>query len=344
MRTHPFGDSSRGPVQALTIGSEPGPVLELLDLGATVHRLWVTGGDGVRRNVVLGHATAEEYLDSVDYIGGTIGRYANRIKDGRFTLDGRLVQLVTNERGNSLHGGPDGFHRRMWEVERQTDDQLTLALASPRGDQGFPGELIVRAAFETTAESVRVRFEAVADAPTLVNLTSHAYFNLDGDGSGPVDGHLLCVRASEYLPVDTSGIPLDPTPVDGTVFDLREPTRLGPRIAESGGFDNNFTLDGSGWRLAGTLDSPATRTRMSLYTDQPGLQVYTGGGLDGSRRSTTGQPYHRGAGLALEPQRFPDTPNRPDFGSATLRPDQTYVAGHEWRFVSLEEPGEGGGV
>ena len=117
MRAQPFGESSRGPVQVLTIGSEPGPVLELLDLGATVHRLWVTGGDGVRRNVVLGHATAEEYLDSVDYVGGTIGRYANRIKDGRFPLDGQVVQLATNERGNSLHGGPEGFNRQVWEVD-----------------------------------------------------------------------------------------------------------------------------------------------------------------------------------------------------------------------------------
>jgi aldose 1-epimerase len=337
MRSRQFGESSRGPVQVLAIGSEPGPVLEVLDLGATVHRLWVTGGDGARRNVVLGHATAEEYLDSVDYIGGTIGRYANRIRNGRFTLDGQTVQLATNERGNHLHGGPEGFDRQLWEVVRHTDDRLALRLVSPSGDQGSPGELIVVVVFETTDEAVRMRFEAVTDAPTVVNLTSHAYFNLDGDGTGAIDGQLLQVAAGTYLPVDALGVPLDPVPVDETPFDLRAPAQLGPRIAETGGLDHNFALDGTGWRRAATLHSPATRTRMELGTDQPGLQVYTGIGLDGSRRSTTGQPYEQSAGLALEPQLFPDTPNRPEFGSAVLRPGETYVARLEWRFVGLPE-------
>ena len=330
MRAQPFGESSRGPVQVLTIGSDPGPVLELLDLGATVHRLWVTGGDGVRRNVVLGHATAEEYLDSVDYVGGTIGRYANRIKDGRFSLDGRVVQLTTNERGNHLHGGPEGFHRRMWDVVRHKDDQLALRLTSPRRDQGFPGELIVLVVFETTADSVLVRFEAVTDAATVVSLTSHAYFNLDGDGSRSVEDQLLQVAADTYLPVDAQGIPQDLQPVAGTPFDLRQPARLREVVGRTGGLDHNFALEGDG--PAAVLDSPGTRTRLELRTDQPGLQAYTGGGFDGSRHSTTRQPYHGSAGLALEPQRFPDTPNRPEFGSAVLRPGETYHARIEWRF------------
>ena len=190
------------------MGPSPGPVLEVLDLGATVHRLWVTGGDGVRRNVVLGLATPEEHLDTVGIIGGTVGRYANRIKDGRFPLDGQTVQVATNERGNHLHGGPDGFDRRIWDVVRHTDDQLTLTMTSPSGDQGFPGELIVVAAFETSADSVRVSLSAGTDAPTVVNLTNHAYFNLDGDGSGPIDDQLLRVAADTYLPVDDVVIPL----------------------------------------------------------------------------------------------------------------------------------------
>jgi len=333
MRAELFGESSRGPVQVLTIGSEPGPVLEVLDLGATVHRLWVTGGDGIRRNVVLGHATPEEHLESVDYVGGTIGRYANRIKGGRFPLEGRTVQVATNERGNHLHGGPDGFDRRIWEVVRHTDDQLTLTLTSPRGDQGFPGELIVVAAFETLANAVRVSLSASTDAPTVVNLTSHAYFNLDGDGSGPVDDQLFRVAAATYLPVDALGIPLDPTSVEGTPFDLREAARLGEVIARTGGVDHNYVLDGS--EAAAVLDSPTTRTRLELSTDQPGLQVYTGVGLDGSRHSTTGKAYHQAAGLAIEPQLFPDTPNRPEFGSAQLFLDERYDAWFEWRFVAV---------
>jgi aldose 1-epimerase len=335
MRAKPFGESSRGPVQVLTIGSEPGPVLEMLDLGATVHRLWVTGGDGVRRNVVLGHATPEEHLESDDYIGGTIGRYANRVEGGSFPLDGRTVQVATNEGANHLHGGADGFDRRIWQVVRHTDDQLTLMLTSPPGDQGFPGELIVVAAFEAGADSVGVSFSATTDAPTVVSLTSHAYFNLDGDGSGPVADQILRVAADAYLPVDALGIPLDPTPVAGTPFDLLAPTRLGAVIEGTGGLDHNYLLDGSG--PAAVLDSPTTRTRLELSTDQPGLQVYTGNGLDGSRHSTAGVAYQRAAGLALEPQLFPDTPNRPEFGSAVLRPGEKYSARIRWRFVDLAD-------
>jgi aldose 1-epimerase len=334
MRAELFGETSRGPVQVLTIGSEPGPVLELLDLGATVHRLWVTGGDGVRRNVVLGHATPEDYVESVGRVGATIGRYANRIKDGRFPLGGETVQLATNERGNLLHGGPDGFDRRVWEVLRQSDDQLMLTLTSPHGDQGFPGQLTAMVSFSTSADSVRVAFSAVTDAPTVVNLTSHAYFNLDGDGSGPVDDQLLRVAADGYLPVDDRGIPLEPSTVAGSSFDLRKPSRLGEVIARTGGLDYNYLLDGS--EPAAVLDSPTTRTRLELSTDRPGLQVYTGNGLDAARGSATGQPYVKGAGIALEPQLFPDTPNRPEFGSALLRPGETYSASIRWRFVGLD--------
>ena len=334
MRAEPFGETALGPVQKLVVGSEPGPVLEVLDLGATVHRLWVTGGDGVRRNVVLGHATAEEYLESVDYIGGTIGRYANRIRGGRFVLDGETVQLATNESGNLLHGGPEGFDQRVWQVVSHNDDQLTLTLTSPRGDQGFPGELVVVAEVETTDDAVRLRYEARTDMPTVASLTSHAYFNLDGDDAGSVADHLLLVAADHYLPVDDTGIPTEPTPVENTDFDLRRPTRLGHRIAK-GGFDHTFVLSGSGLHSAAALASERTHTRMDLVTDRPGLQVYTGSAFDGSRRSATGRPYRPGDGVALEAQLLPDTPNRPDFGSAVLRPGETWRSRIEWRFGPL---------
>jgi aldose 1-epimerase len=329
-----FGESRVGPVQKLVIGTEPGPVLELLDLGATVHRLWLTGGDGVRRNVVLGHATAAEYLDSRDYVGGTIGRYANRIRGGRFDLDGRTVQLPTNDRGNVLHGGPDGFNRRIWEVVSHATDHVTLRLVSLDGDQGFPGNLLARARFEVTDDSVRVSLEATTDAATVVSLTSHAYFNLDGDSSGPVGDQLLLVDAEAYLSVDDTGIPVDRVPVEGTRFDLRRPLHLGPLIAD-GGFDHNFVLTESRMHPAATLASERTHTRMDLLTDQPGLQVYTGVAFDGSGCSTTGRPYGCGDGIALEPQAFPDTPNRPEFGSAVLRPGETWRSRIVWRFGPL---------
>ena len=321
MPVEPFGPSSRGPVHTLLIGSPPGPVLEVLDLGATVHRLWVTGGDGVRRNVVLGHASPEEYLASKDYLGGTIGRYANRIRGGRFPLDGREVQVATNEGANTLHGGPVGFDKVLWRVEEHEGDRLVLGLTSPDGDQGFPGELVVRALFAVTGSSVRLTLEATTDAATVVGLTSHVYWNLDGGAT--IADHLLRVAAEDYLPTRDDGIPLDPVPVTGD-FDLRELPRLGDRE-----IDHNYVLSGS---PAAALVSESTATRLDLVTDQPGLQVYTGISLDGSGRSTTGAAYGKGAGLALEPQLFPDTPNRPDFGSAVLRPGETYRSHVEWRF------------
>ena len=249
-------------------------------------------------------------------------------------LDGKVVQLATNERGNQLHGGPDGFDRRIWEVAAHSSERVSLKLVSPAGDQGFPGTLVAQARFEVTENSVRVTLEATTDAATVVGLTSHAYFNLDGDGSGPVDDQFLLVDAAEYLPVDDSGIPLDPLPVDGTEFDLRRPVHLGAKIAE-GGFDHNFVLSGSHSHPAATLASERTQTRMDLLTDQPGLQVYTGLAFDGSRSSTTGAPYGKGAGVALEAQLFPDTPNRPEFGSAVLRPGKTWRSRIVWRFGPL---------
>jgi galactose mutarotase-like enzyme len=343
MRTAPFGDSPLGPVRLLTIGREPGPVLELLDLGATMHRLWVTGGDGVRRNVVLGHAAVADHLDSEHYLGGTIGRYANRIAGGRFPLDGEEVRIGTNDRGNNLHGGPHGFDQRLWEVADSSEDHVTLRLDSADGDQGFPGELQVTVRFETGEDSVRVGFTATTDAATVVNLTSHAYFNLDGEGSGSIDDHVLQIEAEQYLPVDDTGIPIGGTaPVADTPFDVRRPTRLAevvrarhPQLEAARGIDHNYVPDGDGWRVVATLDSPRTRTRMALSSDQPGLQVYTGNGLDGLVGSTEGCFYRQGDGIALEPQLFPDSPNRPDFDSPVLRPGETYRAALEWRFLPL---------
>jgi galactose mutarotase-like enzyme len=343
LRAAPFGDSSLGPVQVLTIGTEPGPVLELLDLGASVHRLWVTGGDGVRRNVVLGHPSPEAYLASTNYLGATVGRYANRIAGGRLPVDGHEVRVGTNDRGNTLHGGPEGFSRRLWEVVDGSANRARLRLVSADGDQGFPGRLEVVVLFEVTADGVRVGFEATTDATTVVNLTSHAYFNLDGEGAGTVDDHLLSVAADDYLPVDDSGIPSGgPAPVRGTPFDLRRPTRVGdcardghPQVAAARGIDHNFCLHGSGFRTVATVDSRRTDTRMELLSDQPGLQVYSGNFLDGALGSTRGRLYRQGDGLALEPQLFPDSPNRPDFASPVLRPGDTYRAVLEWRFLPL---------
>ncbi len=346
MRVESFGESSVGPVQVLAIGAEPGPLLEVLDLGATVHRLWVTGGDGVRRNVVLGLPGPEDHLASPGYVGSTVGRYVNRIAGGRFTLDGRVVQLPTNDRGNNLHGGPDGFGRRIWDVVDHGEDHVVLRLVSPDGDQGFPGRLVAEVRFEVDGESVRVSMQATTDAETVVCLTSHAYFNLDG--ADTIEQHLLSVDAEEFLPVDDLGIPLpEPARVAGTAFDLRRPAALGDRIEDthpqmaSRGFDHCFVLDGTGPRRVATLDSGLSRMRLEVSTDQPGLQVYTANAFDGTAPSVSGGFLQRWAGVALEPELFPDTPNRPEAEAAVLRPGETYEASLEWRFLSLDDVGEG---
>ncbi len=327
-------------VHLLRLGSAPGVELEVLTLGATVHRLVVGGGDGERRNVVLGHGSVADRLASDLYVGATVGRYANRIAGGRFRLGDRDVEVSVNDRGNALHGGADGFDRRLWEVREHTADAAVLRLVSPDGDQGFPGELTADVRFEVDGNTVRVTHTATTDAPTVCNLTNHAYLNLDGDGAGTVDDHLLTLAAEEYVPVDDTGIPTGGTaPVAGTPFDFRTATRIGgavrtehPQLVASRGFDHDVVVTGDGLRRAAVLESPASRTRVELWTDQPGLQVYTGNFLDGAHRSTTGVAYRQGDGIALEPQLHPDSPNRPEWPSATLAPGERYESRLEWRF------------
>jgi galactose mutarotase-like enzyme len=327
----------------IVLGTPPGPVLTLLDLGAAVQGLEVTCGDGRRRDVVLGQSTPAEYLASTDYLGGTIGRYANRIAGGRFDLDGHEVRVGTHDRGNHLHGGPDGFDRRLWQLADHSAVHADLTLESPDGDQGFPGRLLAAVRFEVVETGVLVRFEATTDAATVVNLTSHAYFNLDGVGAGTIDAHELTVAADEYTPVDATGIPLGGhASVADTPFDFRSARPIGPsiragdeQITSARGIDHNYVLRGVGERSVAILTSPRTGTSLDLLTDQPGLQVYTGNFLDGSRPSALGGRYRQGDGIALEPQAFPDSPNRSHFPSAVLRPGETYRALLEWRFSQV---------
>ena len=339
-----FGEHPDGrTVHRITVGEPPGPVLHLLDLGATVHRLEVACGDRKRRNVVLGHPTPADYRASTDYVGGTIGRYANRIAGGRFQLDGQKVEVATHDRGHHLHGGPDGFDRRMWDLVEHDVGHAVLRLVSPDGDQGFPGRLTATARFAVRDDRVAISLSAVTAAPTVVNLTSHAYFNLDGDGAGTIDQHELEIPAQSYTPIDPTGIPVDGhAPVAGTPFDFRMARAIGgalrqghQQIAWAHGIDHNYVVDGTGTRTAAALESLRTRTRLEVRSDQPGLQVYTGNFLDGGRGSSDGGLYRQGDGIALEPQRFPDSPNRDGFPSTVLRPGQTYRSTIEWVFTRV---------
>jgi aldose 1-epimerase len=216
-------------------------------------------------------------------------------------------------------------------------------LTSADGDQGFPGEVRSTVTYTVGDDRVDIVMTATTSAPTVVNMTNHAYLNLAGEGSGTVDGHELTVHAQRYTPVDDTGIPTgDHAPVDGTPFDLREPVVVGeairsshPQVVSASGIDHNFVLDGEGMRPVARLDCPATRTRLDVSTDQPGLQVYTGNFLDGRHRATSGVLLRQGDGIALEPQLFPDSPNHPEWPSATLRPGETYTSRIAWTVSTL---------
>ncbi|GAA4684897.1 aldose epimerase family protein [Nocardioides nanhaiensis] len=357
MQTREFGQTAQGePVHLLEVGRAPGVVLRLLTLGATVHGLELTGGDGIRRDVALAHPDVAAYEESGDYLGGTIGRYANRIALGLVELEGRTVRLGTHDRGHHLHGGPHGFDTRVWQVldgptlgHPDADpapgaERVTLGLESPDGDQGYPGRMWAEVTFEAAPDGLAVWFAAVADAPTLANLTSHLYLNLEGAGSGTVDDHVLTVPAARYTPVDSTGIPLgEHEPVEGTPFDLRGGARIGdvvrsgaPQVVAARGLDHNLVPEGAGWREVARLASPRTRTAVVLSSDQPGLQVYTGNFLDGASPARGGGTHRQGDGVALEPQLHPDTPHRapgPDWPSAVLLPGRTYRAALAWRVV-----------
>jgi galactose mutarotase-like enzyme len=305
----PFGVCEAGPVRRIAIGSEPGVVLEVLDLGGTVHRLEVTDRLGRRRSVVVGHPDAQAYFEGSDYRGATIGRVANRIAAGGFEVEGRHVEPTPNEGSNTLHGGPDGFDRRIWEVVAHYPNLLRLRLVSPDGDQGFPGEVTATLTYTASVDSVGVELECVTTAPTVANLTNHVYWNLDG--AATIDDHVLGVDADEYLLVDDAGISTGGiAPVDATPYDLRTASRIGQRA-----IDHCFVLRGLAVLRTDALD-------LEVSTASPGLQVYTGEVLAGGPRS----------GVALEPQLFPDAPHHPDFPSAVLRPGETSRTSILWRF------------
>ncbi|MFF9342288.1 aldose epimerase family protein [Streptomyces sp. NPDC014773] len=329
--------------QRWIFGFPDGLTAEVHTLGARLHGLWVPDRHGTPADVVLAPRDPARTADTARYFGATVGRYANRVAQGRFSLDGKPYQLTTQENGHCLHGGTDGFDTRLWEAESVHTPERTgvlLHLRSPDGDQGFPGNLDVTVScLISRDDELSFSYTAVTDAATLVNLTNHAYFNLAGEGTGDILGHELTVRADHYTPVGQDLIPRgDHRPVSGTAFDLRRPLGIGEALARPGapgGYDHNFVLsphDGRALRRAAVLHAPATGRRMEVLTTEPGLQVYTAGQFDGSVLGKSGTPYRTGAGIALETQHFPDAPNRPGDPSTVLRPGDEYRSRTVLRF------------
>lgn len=336
---HLFGAlADATPVRRYVIGSEA-IELHLLDLGATAHQLHVSDRNGKRLNVLLGHADARSQYDTSAYLGSTVGRCANRIAGAQFALEGITYQLPANDGPNTLHGGPEGFHRRVWHVAEHSDTTVTFTLDSPDGDQGFPGNLRCAAAYTVEEDTVTVTYTATTDKPTIVNVTNHAYFNLSGENSGSVDSHLLCLNAGNYTPAGPELIPFGVTmDVGGSAMDWRAPTQIGQRLGAQdqqllwgNGIDHNFVIDGGGMRTAARLYSPDSGVQLVIGTDQQGMQVYSGNQLDGSIMGSGGRRYLRRAGIALETQLYPDAPNQPRFPSAMLDPGQIYKSVTCWK-------------
>ncbi|MFF9812394.1 aldose epimerase family protein [Streptomyces sp. NPDC014006] len=308
-----FGTLSDGtPVHRWTL-ERAGVRVRVLSYGGVVQSVEVPDRQGRAGNVVLGFDDLEGYLAHPEpHLGALIGRYANRIAGARFTLDGRTYPLVANEGRNTLHGGERGFDKRVWDVE-PVEHGLRLTRVSPRDEEGFPGRLEVTATYTLDASgALHLAYEAVTDAPTVVNLTNHSYLNLAG--SGHAGGHELRLAASRYTPVDAASIPTgELADVTGTRFDFRTPRKTGS------GYDHNFVLDKGVTRApveVAELYDPASGRVLTVATTEPGLQLYTADHL--------GEPFLPGGGVALETQHFPDSPNRPEFPSTVLRPGEVY--------------------
>lgn len=328
-------------VDAVTLTNAHGLAINIIALGASVQSLIAPDQRGVRSNIVLGYADIGGYLRDPQYFGATVGRFANRLAKGRFTLDGKVYQLATNDGPNALHGGKKGFDKVLWsvlQVKSGPSASVTLGYESPDGEEGYPGALSVTAEYTLSeANEMTVEYRAVTNHPTIVNISNHTYFNLGGEGSNAgVLGHLLMIPANEFTPVDATLIPTGEfRSVAGTALDFRQAKPIGRDIRDGSnqqlmfgrGYDHNWVLSRTSVavpRLVARVEDPISGRILELLSDQPGLQFYSGNFLNSTVVGGGGRLYRQGDAFALEPQLFPDTPNQPAFGSARLEPGQTY--------------------
>lgn len=326
------------PVESVVLEAPCGVRVELLSLGATLQRFFTADTEGRLADIVLGHDDVRAYLEDRGFLGVTIGRYANRIGGARFSLDGVEHRLVANNGANTLHGGERGWDQRNWRIVEASGDAVTFALHSPDGDEGFPGAVDATTRYRLAEDgTLEIAFEARTDRPTVVAMTNHALFHLGGgQASGAAVDHELTIPASRYARVDAQQIPLPGlAPVEGTVFDFRQARRISDGLRDGReeqirigrGYDHNFATDDAaaeGPRLVARLSDPISGRVLEVLSTEPGVQLYTGNFLHGDRPGKGARLYRMGDGVALEPQKFPDTPNRPDFPSARLDPGEVY--------------------
>ncbi len=341
-KREPFGKLPDGTaIEAVTLTGSNGVSAHIMTLGATLQSFNAPDRNGRSADITLGYDDAASYISAPNFWGQTIGRYANRIAGGRFTLDGNPYQITLNDKTNTLHGGSVGFDKHVWKIVSVTNGaqaKVVMTLTSPAGDQGYPGTLAVKVTYALDDKgALTIDFDATSDAPTIVNLTNHALFDLAGEGSATgIYGQRLTIPASRYTPVNATLIPTgEMKPVAGTVFDFTKGRALSdgirdgrdPQIVIGRGWDHNFVLDKGITAepgLAARVEDPASGRVIEVLTTEPGVQFYSGNFLDGSLVGKSGHVYRMGDGLALEPQKFPDTPNQPTFGSARVDPGKPY--------------------
>ena len=338
-----FGNYQGKEVFLFTLTNKPGNVLKITNYGAKITWIEVPDKNGKKENVTLGYDTFDETQKGDKYFGAVVGRYANRIAKGKFTLDGKEYSLPINNGVNSLHGGPDGWHSVVWNSEIVKDSKypaLKLTYTSPDMEEGYPGTVNVEIVYTWTDNNeIVMDYKWSTDKKTVVNVTNHAYFNLHGAGNGDILDHVVTLRASGITPVDSGLIPTgEIRPVAGTPFDFTTPHVIGERINEKydqlvlgGGYDHNFVLDNKE-DVDVTVTDPVSGRVLEVITDQPGMQFYTGNFLDGTQKGHGGKIYQYRSGFCLESGHFPDSPNKPQFPSTVINPGETLKSTTIYRF------------
>ncbi len=341
---HVWGFTSEGEAILLyTMTNAEGAYVKLTNLGAAIVAIGVPDRNGKIEDVALGFNDFHSYFGDSAYLGKTAGRYANRIARGRFTLNGRDYRLAINNAPNHLHGGPKGLSEVLWQSRTEVN-RVVFSYVSPDGEEGYPGTVGIEAVYDWNDRcELEITYYAKTDAPTILNLTNHVYFNLRGEGNGDILSHQLQLDASRYLPIDRNIIPTgEPAPVEGTPMDFRTPKTIGrdieaddPQLGFGNGYDHSWAIDG--WekgkmRRAGMLYDPESGRTVTVETDQPDIHIYTGNYLDGIGINKQGKEHRNREGVAMECQLFPDTPNHPQFPTAVLNPDESYEARTIYRF------------
>ncbi|MDL2327693.1 galactose mutarotase [Ruminococcaceae bacterium OttesenSCG-928-A11] len=328
-----------------TIRGAGGAAVQLSDFGARVNGVVVPDKAGTLADVVLGYTSPADNTAQGRYFGAVCGRYANRIRGARFTLNGKAYKLAANDGPNSLHGGAEGYDVKLWNARPIDDTAVEFSLLSPDGEEGYPGNLMMRVTYTFIDNILRIDYHAVSDADTVINLTNHAYFNLAGHNAGPVAGHLLQLEADHYTPVDSGLLPGGTVaPVAGTVFDFTHATAIGartevadPQLKAAGGYDHNFVLRKTGRGLlekAATVTEPVSGRVMEVYTTKPGIQLYGGNFMDGFA-GKDGAVYGWREGFCLETQYFPNGVEVTHFPSPVLRAGEIYRHTTEYRFTTI---------